>query len=293
MSAKNKTAGEKAHSSKPQPDACRLVRMGNDLRRLLLFHQQVGIGSYPMVEGLENITLRTRRSRPSSPPLPLPARKKVKKPVTAQKVSGSSSSGTNVKAVKEIFQNIADCVQCSLSEGVPLGLPARLPHKVSLMIIGDYCLDTSKEQAACFFGMAEDKMLAKMISALGLKQEDVYITNCIKCCCSDGIIPGDEQLQKCRPYLAREIAAVKPAVICAMGDLSAKAVLDTTEPVVRLRGTFRRYRYYEEHPVEVMVTFHPRFLLAHEEMKRATWNDLQQIQKRFLMSKVNTSTPGQ
>lgn len=258
--------------------------MGNDLRRLLLFHQQVGIGSYPMVEGLENTTLRPRRSPPSVPPPPLPARKKVKKPNTAHKVPEAFQSGTDVKAVKEIFQNIADCTQCSLSEGVALGLPARLPNKVRLMIIGDYRLDTSKEQSECFFGRAEDKMLAKMISALGLKQEDVYITNCIKCCCSDGTTPGDEQLQQCQPYLAREIAAVKPSVICAMGDLSAKAVLGKTEPVVRLRGTFRRYRYYEEHPVEVMVTFHPRFLLAHEEMKRATWNDLQQIQKRFLMS---------
>jgi len=153
------------------------------------------------------------------------------------------------------------------------------------MIIGDYLLNTSKDKSVCLFGRAEDEMLAKMIVALGLKQEEVYITNCIKCCSNSGDIPGEEQLQQCLPYLAREIAAVQPSVICAMGDLSAKAVLGKNEPVVRLRGTFRRYRYYEEHPVQVMVTFHPRFLLAHEEMKRATWNDLQQIQKRFLMRK--------
>ena len=287
MSAKNKESGEAFHSPGQHPDARSIVRMGNELRRLLLFHQQIGIGAYPMLEGLKNSRLRCHRSSPSMPALP--GRKKAKKPTAAGKVSVSAQKGMDVKAVKEIFQRIADCAQCSLSEGAALSLPARLPEKVRLMIIGDYCLDTSKEKSVVFFGRAEDEMLAKMIGALGLKQEEVYITNCIKCCCSDANIPGEEQLQQCQSYLAREIAAIKPSVICAMGDLSAKAVLGKNEPVVRLRGTFRRYRYYEEHPVEVMVTFHPRFLLAHEEMKRATWNDLQLIQKRFLMRNMRSS----
>lgn len=260
--------------------------MGDDLRRLLLFHEQIGIRSYPMVEGLQNARLQPRRSPPSMPLPPLTGRKKVKPPTTAGNVSGSPQSGMDVNVVKEIFQNIAGCAQCSLSEGAPLVLPTRLPNKVRLMIIGDYCLETSEEQSVSVFGKPEDEMLAKMVGALGLKQEDVYITNCIKCRCRDGNIPGDEQLQQCQPYLVREIAAVKPSVICAMGDLSAQAVLGKAEPVVRLRGKFRRYRYYEQHPAEVMVTFHPRFLLAHQEMKRATWSDLQQIQKRFLVKSI-------
>ena len=288
MSAKNKAVGEEGHSSPQQPKAHRLVRMGNDLRRLLLFHQQIGIGSYPMIEGLKSNKSRPGRSSAAIPPLP--RRKKVKKTTAVAKAPVVKQNSLDLKAVQEIFRNIGNCAQCSMNAGTAQELPANLPQKVRLMIIGDYCLDTNQEKSGCLFGRAEDEMLAKMIGALGLKREDVYITNCIKCCCSDDNIPGEEQLQQCQSYLAREIAAVKPSVICAMGDLSAKAVLGKNEPVVRLRGKFRRYRYYEEHPVEVMVTFHPRFLLAHEEMKRATWNDLQQIQKRFLMRNVRSST---
>lgn len=187
------------------------------------------------------------------------------------------------KAIEELSRHVAACRQCTLSTNTLAVPSSAATGKVRLMFVGDYCCDLSPGEKPFLFGEAEDRMLVNMVSALGLSMTDVYVTNCLKCQGPKAVSGGQEELVRCLPFLFREIAAIRPSVICAMGDCSAQAVLNSTKPVVRLRGTFHRYRYYDQYPIEVMVTFHPRFLLAHQELKRATWTDLQLIQKRFLL----------
>jgi DNA polymerase len=148
------------------------------------------------------------------------------------------------------------------------------------MIVGDYCHPA--EQDDYLFGQDEDEMLSNMIKAIGLQQDQVFVTNCMKCSCVAGGQPTKKKVTECFPFLVREIAVVKPPVICSMGELASQALLGSDEKLVRLRGRFHKYRYFDTYPIHVMPTFHPRFLLAHQEMKRATWQDLQLIQKRFL-----------
>ncbi len=245
---------------------------------MLKFHRQLGISVYPQQEGLPPAL----RLRTAAPPKPAgvsrrrsPAPRPQQSPPAVQPLPAKD-------ALVALYQQIDGCTSCGpAGAGCQASAPLVGEKRIRLMIIGDYC--TIQEQDR-LFGRAEDQMLVKMIGALGLDRDEVYVTNCIKCPQPLDRKQLSQCAGRCTTFLAREIAAVKPRVICAMGDLSAGVVLGRAGSVVRLRGVFHRYRYYEEYPVEVMVTYHPRFLLAHGEMKRATWKDLQQLQQRFLGS---------
>lgn len=124
-------------------------------------------------------------------------------------------------------------------------------------------------------------MLWKMITAMEPQVEQVYVTNSLKCCPVDAGIIDAKCEESCFSFLAREIAAVKPRIICAMGEMPVRVLMGRKEPLSRLRGRFGNYRYQSGQGVMVMPTFHPRFLLQHQEMKKATWNDLLAIKKRL------------
>lgn len=179
----------------------------------------------------------------------------------------------------------ADIVACRRCE--PGGLS---PHRVAgqggvqakLMVVGDYCSQEAGRIRKAVFGPREDEMLWKMMQAIDLSPDEVYVTNLLKC-----LPPGDGRTDpgmaaRCLSYLVREIGLVRPKMICAMGDMAAHQLLGRTDPLVRLRGVFHDYRYGEGSQLPVMVTFHPRFLLANAEMKKAAWLDLQQIQRRLV-----------
>ncbi len=123
-------------------------------------------------------------------------------------------------------------------------------------------------------------MLRKMMEAIGLTIEDIYVTNVIKCCPLDPL-PDMTCASRCFAHLSREIAALKPHLILAMGEMAASRILATSAPLVRLRGRFHPYRYPDSVPAKVMPTFHPRFLLANPEMKKMVWMDLQMIQRQL------------
>ncbi len=257
MSVKKKDDAGRAEGG----DRQEVLRLAHDLRSLLQFHELIGINSYPKIK------------------------KNVPEPDIQAKdgKEGAESvvpSGQPLDSLSEVGTNIRSCSACSFEKKVHEKLLSTSSTPVRLMILGDYC--SAEDQKTYFFGRDEDDMLLKMMAAIGLKKEEVYITNCLKCSCMGGSIPQIEHISRCLPFLTREISIVKPPVICAMGELSAKALLNLDEPLIRLRGRFHRYRYFDTHPSVVMPTFHPRFLLAHQEMKRATWQDLQLIQKRFL-----------
>lgn len=123
-------------------------------------------------------------------------------------------------------------------------------------------------------------MLRRMMEAIGLSMEDVYVTNVIKCCPA-GEPPDAACARQCFALLSREIAALAPLLILAMGEMAASQLLATSAPLVRLRGRFHAYRYPDSTPAQVMPTFHPRFLLDNPEMKKMVWLDLQMLQRQL------------
>jgi len=109
------------------------------------------------------------------------------------------------------------------------------------------------------------------------------VTNTIKCCPQTAQQPDRESEQHCLAHLRREIELLRPRIICAMGEVAARAVLGSSEPVLRLRGRFHPYKYSGDagESTQVMVTFHPRFLLQYGDMKKAAWKDLQMVQRQL------------
>jgi len=145
-----------------------------------------------------------------------------------------------------------------------------------LVLVGDFPSLEDEAAAAPFSGKAEE-LLVKMLKAIGLGLADVYRTTVVKCRPLGPGAPSPEQITACLPLLSRQIAAIAPTVLCAMGPLAAQALLGSTTPLIRLRGKFHDYQ-----GIPLMPTFHPAFLLNKEEMKRATWIDLQLIQARLM-----------
>ncbi|HDO31417.1 MAG TPA: hypothetical protein ENG79_10265, partial [Desulfobacteraceae bacterium] len=177
----------------------------------------------------------------------------------------------------------ASCSFCPLAAGRLGTVPGSGGESSALMVVGDWSLQEKDHfSPATVFGLDDDALLTRMMAAIGFQPGDIYVTNCVKCCPPPGRPDPDRAcLDACFSFLEREIAAVRPRLICAMGDMAARMLLGREEPLVRLRGRFYQFRYQAGPPVAVMPTFHPRFLRRHEEMKKGTWLDLQAIRRHL------------
>jgi DNA polymerase len=248
-----------------------------------LFHQQLGIERYPLIPALRQDPVR-KEEKPNT----LEPHKKTPRSVAPlhQKKSPPTDTATTANQLAGLHRDIQACRLCTLvttRQGQVLGVGTVASR---LLIIGDYSGQKTEFAATTLFGDAEDAMLWNMMRAIGLAPEDVYVTNTIKCCPHTPHQPERDSEQRCLAYLHREIELVRPQVICAMGETAVRAILGSNEPVARLRGKFHHYRYGGEpgNRIPVMVTFHPRSLLECADMKKATWHDLQLIQRQLQTS---------
>lgn len=246
------------------------------LRSQLKFHDILGIGDYPANSGLQRFFDLTESNMGALNGMSLPSRKDD---------SDSHSKDREVQDTENrLFLNreIAGCSLCHLSDEKLGSVFGDGNPSSSLMIVGDWSQQEKENfSQKIFFGPDEDVMLWKMMAAIDLKPEDIYVTNCLKCC-PGGKTPPDSLSEKsCFSFLGREIALTRPGIICAMGEVAARMLTGSTEPLARQRGKFVRYRYQSDHGIFVIPTYHPRFLLQNREMKKATWLDLQAIKKRL------------
>ena len=124
-----------------------------------------------------------------------------------------------------------------------------------------------------FVGRA-GKPLTKIIEAIHLSRDDVYIANVVKCRPPQNRNPEPDEVATCQPFLFRQIDAIKPKVIVALGTFAAQALLQTTDPISRLRG-----RTYDFRGAKLIPTFHPAFLLRSPDRKRDTWEDMKKVRE--------------
>jgi DNA polymerase len=120
-----------------------------------------------------------------------------------------------------------------------------------------------------------------MLLAINLSADDVFITNVIKCAVPGTCQPQATHVQSCVSFLRRQIVALHPEIICTMGTVAARAVLERSQPLSRLRGQFHEYEVEKGETIPVIATYHPSYLLQNPEMKQATWADLQLLAKRM------------
>jgi len=183
------------------------------------------------------------------------------------------------ESLEDIRNNLGDCQRCKLSPGRKnIVFGSGNPHAV-LMFVGEAPGADEDEQGLPFVGRA-GQLLTKIIEAMGLKREEVYICNILKCRPPNNRNPEADEISSCEPFLFRQIESVNPKVICALGAFGAQTLLHTTETIGRLRGKLIDYR-----GAALMATYHPAYLLRNPIEKRKVWEDMQVV-RDYLQSSI-------
>ena len=188
-------------------------------------------------------------------------------PVTSNDAPDPRSAAEVLAAIKTEIG--PDCPRCKLAtlgrKQVVFGVGN---PDADLMFVGEAPGGDEDIQGIPFVGRA-GQLLTKMIEAINLRREDVYIANVIKCRPPGNRNPEPDEIASCEPFLFQQIDAIRPRVIVALGAFAAKTLLRTEEPISRLRG-----RIYDFRGAKLIPTFHPSFLLRSPDRKRDAWEDL-------------------
>lgn len=172
-------------------------------------------------------------------------------------------------------KQIENCTQCSLNSNRKQIVFGAGNIKAELLFVGEAPGEEEDLQGLPFVGRA-GKLLTDIITAMGLKRDDVYICNAVKCRPPGNRTPTDEEILKCNPYLMAQIELIKPRIIVALGAVSIKALFKTKESIFALRGKFLNFN-----GIKVMPTFHPGFLLRNPSYKKHTWQDIKLVMKEM------------
>ncbi len=181
----------------------------------------------------------------------------------------------NDKALAELEAEYKHCTLCALSQTRTQVVFGSGNPEARLLFVGEAPGFDEDRQGKPFVGKA-GQLLTKIIEAMKLKREEVYIANCLKCRPPDNRNPLPTEIATCQPILMKQIAIIQPKIICALGKFAAQTLLKTEEPISRLRG-----RFHDFSGIPLMPTFHPAYLLRNPGDKKLVWEDVQQIMKKL------------
>src|SRR5579872_5658973 len=176
------------------------------------------------------------------------------------------------EALAAVRADIGDCTRCKLHtlgrRQIVFGVGN---PDADLMFVGEAPGADEDIQGIPFVGRA-GQLLTKIIEAIDLKREDVYIANVIKCRPPGNRNPEPDEVETCEPFLFRQVDVIKPKVIVALGTFAARALLRTLDPISRLRG-----RVFDYRGAKLIPTFHPAYLLRNPSSKREVWEDMKLV----------------
>jgi len=211
-------------------------------------------------------------------PLPAPSDGPAPKPAAARplpQVSPGASlfderiEGDTLDLIREAIG--ANCTRCKLHKGRTKLVYGVGNPKAELVFVGEGPGRDEDMQGEPFVGRA-GKLLTQMIEAMGLRREDVYICNVVKCRPPENRLPEKDEIATCSPFLMRQLAAISPKVICALGSCASQTLLQTTEGISRFRGEWFDFR-----GSKFIATYHPAYLLRNPGAKGEVWKDLQKV----------------
>lgn len=188
-----------------------------------------------------------------------------RKPTTAARRKTAKES------LDDIQRELEDCRRCGLCGGRSRIVFGEGDPSARLVFVGEGPGYEEDRQGRPFVGEA-GRLLTKIIGAIGETRESVYICNIVKCRPPGNRVPEPDEIAACLPFLERQIAAIQPAYICALGAVAAQTLLKTDQSISRLRG-----RFHIRDGVRVMPTFHPAFLLRNLDRKRDVWEDMKKL----------------
>ncbi len=195
--------------------------------------------------------------------------------VSRRPVEGESqiSPAYSTLSLTAIQDELGNCRRCGLSQGrnnIVFG--EGNPH-ADLVFVGEAPGEQEDRQGKPFVGRA-GQLLTKIIEAMGFTRQDVYICNILKCRPPGNRNPRPEEIAACEPFLKKQLEALAPKVICALGSFAAKTLLRKEVPITLLRGKFHFYQ-----GINLMPTYHPAYLLRNPGAKKQVWDDVQIIMK--------------
>jgi len=173
-------------------------------------------------------------------------------------------------------QTVSQCTRCALHQGRTQTVFARGNGSAGLCFVGEGPGADEDAQGFPFVGKA-GQLLDRMIVAMGMTRDEVYVCNIVKCRPPNNRKPDPEEMTACAPYLHEQLELISPQVIVALGATAVQGLLGTSEGITRMRGTWKLYRG----KIPVMPTFHPAYLLRQPEAKREVWSDLQTVLKHM------------
>ena len=205
-----------------------------------------------------------RRKTSPAPPTP---------PAADEPVSTTSDRADRLAALEK---EVADCRACPLGRTrtnlvFGVGNP-----EADLVFVGEAPGEEEDRQGIPFVGRAGQLLTRIIVNGMKMRREDVYICNVLKCRPPGNRNPSASEMFHCLPYLERQLEIIEPRVICALGAVAAQALLETDEPIGRLRG-----RWHQWHDIPMMVTYHPAYLLRTPAAKAKVWSDIKQVMARL------------
>ena len=179
------------------------------------------------------------------------------------------------EALEDIRADLGDCQRCRLARGRNNIVFGDGDPQAKLVFVGEGPGFEEDRQGIPFVGAA-GQLLSRIIEAIKLARSQVYICNIIKCRPPGNRNPEPDEIKTCFPFLERQIEAIQPDFICALGSFAAQTLLQTTTPISRLRGRFHNYK-----GIKVLPTFHPAYLLRNPDKKRDVWQDMKMLMKEY------------
>ena len=166
---------------------------------------------------------------------------------------------------------LGDCQRCKLAPSRTHIVFGSGNPNAELVFVGEAPGYDEDQQGLPFVGRA-GQLLTKIIESIDLKRDDVYICNVLKCRPPENRNPEPDEVVACNPFLKKQLAAIRPKVVCCLGTFAAQTVMQTSSSISKLRG-----RFQDIDGMRVIATFHPAYLLRSPEKKRDVWEDMKQI----------------
>ncbi len=229
-----------------------------DVSEYLKFYSELGVSHLKLPEANGKIRLFT----------PNPANLNESPEPAAVPVAGPGS----LQAVRD---EMGDCRRCKLAGGRTHLVFGSGNPKAELMFVGEAPGQDEDLQGLPFVGRA-GQLLTKIIEAIELKRDDVYIANILKCRPPNNRPPEPDEIAACRGFVERQIKEIHPLVIVALGKFAAQTLLDTETPISRMRGKF-----FDYHGIPLIPTYHPSYLLRTPGAKREVWEDMKAVRARL------------
>lgn len=221
----------------------------------------------------------------SSIPIPPPARPNRQTNIGNLKTRTSIDTSEKTKRLRILDETqVKGCRKCTLCETRTQTVFGQGNPNARLVFVGEAPGYAEDKQGLAFVGKA-GQLLTKMIAAMGLSREDVYICNVLKCRPPENRDPSADEILSCSPYLREQISIIQPDVLITLGAPATKTLLSTSQSIGKLRGRFHEYYLSsvssEGSAIPLMPTYHPAYLLRSPHDKKKSWDDLQKVMQHL------------